>query len=97
MKRTFNQDEIRLMDNALDGAWNFLLCRGSEFAHPTKALATRLMLARRIMWAATHRGCDQYSELLISALKGFAGTTELGSDVAVRRKAVKRASVSIGM
>jgi hypothetical protein len=97
MKRTFDQDDIRLMANALDGAWNFLRCQGSEFAHPTKALDTRMMLAQRIMWAARHRGCDQYSELLMSALKGFAGTTELDADVALRREALKRASVPIGL
>jgi hypothetical protein len=97
MKRKFDQDDIRLMANALDGAWNFLRCQGSEFAHPNKALATRMMLARRIMWAARHRGCDQYSELLLSALKGFDGTTELDADVALRREATRRASVSISL
>ena len=85
------------MANALDGAWNFLHCRGNALAHPTKALATRLMLARRIIWAARYRGCDQYSEFLVSALKGFAGTTELDDDVALRRKATKRASLSMSL
>jgi hypothetical protein len=97
MKRTFDQEEIRLMANALDGAWNFLRCRESELADPANAHPTRMMLARRIISAARDRECNQYSELLMSALRGFAGTTELADDLTLRRQATKRASVAIGL
>jgi len=76
MKYAFDQDDIRAMATALDGAWNYLVCRESPLSDPDQARSTRLMLATRIMTAAVHDEYRQYGELLRSALRGFAPSSD---------------------
>jgi hypothetical protein len=79
MKRAFDQDDIRLMANALDGAWNYLRCRDNLLSHPDKAEETRLMLARRIFAAEIRDERYKYRELLSSALKDLAHKADFES------------------
>ena|SRR5262245_36905571 len=81
--RVFDQDEIRLMATALDGAWNYLRCRGNELAQPDRAETTRSMLARRII-AAARPERRQYGELLISALSGVMRNGDFAAGEALR-------------
>jgi hypothetical protein len=73
--RAFDQEDIRVMATALDGAWNYLRCRRIELSQPDCAETTRHMLAKRIIAAAqTER--PRYGELLMSALYGVVRNTE---------------------
>jgi hypothetical protein len=81
--RVFDQDDIRLMATALDGAWNYLHCRENELSHPDRAEATRRMLARRIISAA-HSGRHRYGELLMSALYGVIRNTDFETNDSFR-------------
>jgi hypothetical protein len=86
MKCSFDQDDIRAMATALDGAWNYLRCRESLLSQPGKARSTRLMLATRIITAAVHDEHRQYGELLLSALKGLAPSADFEPPVGVAHR-----------
>jgi hypothetical protein len=75
LTRVFDQDDIRIMTTALDGAWNYLHSRNSELARAERAETTRRMLAKRII-AATRSERRKYSELLMSALYGIMRNTD---------------------
>jgi hypothetical protein len=90
--RAFDQDDIRVMATALDGAWNYLRCRESDLSHPDKADRTRRMLAKRII-AAARLERRKHGELLMSALYGAIRETDFsaGGDVRTRRPKSVRA------
>jgi hypothetical protein len=77
--RAFDQEDIRVMATALDGAWNYLLCRESELSHPDREETTRQMLAQRII-AAARSERRRHGELLMSALYGVVRNTEFDPD-----------------
>lgn|SRR5262245_15915864 len=81
--RVFDQDDIRLMATALDGAWNYLRCRGNELSRPDRAEATRRMLARRIISAA-RSDRRRHGELLMSALYGVIRNTDFETNDSFR-------------
>jgi hypothetical protein len=74
--RRFDQEDIRLMATALDGAWNYLRCRASALSSPDQAEITRLELARRII-SARQSGTHRHGELLMSALYGVVHGIDL--------------------
>jgi hypothetical protein len=82
--RAFDQDDIRVMATALDGAWNYLRCRESELSHPERAEATRHMLAKRII-AAAQSERRRHGELLMSALYGVVRNMEFDPDNSFQR------------
>jgi hypothetical protein len=82
--RAFDQDDIRVMATALDGAWNYLRCRESELSHPDRAEMTRQMLAQRII-AAAQSERRRYGELLMSALYGVVRNMEFDPDNSFQR------------
>jgi hypothetical protein len=83
--RVFDQDDIRVMATALDGAWNYLRCRESELSHPDRAETTRHMLAKRII-AAAQSDRRRHGELLVSALYGVVRNTEFDPDNSFQRR-----------
>jgi hypothetical protein len=83
MKCSFDQEDIRLMATALDGAWNYLWCRESRLSRPDRAKSTRLMLATRIVAAAVD-GERRHGELLMSALRGIANSSDFEPQVAMQ-------------
>jgi hypothetical protein len=90
--RAFDQDDIRIMATALDGAWNYLRCRESDLSSPDNADRTRRMLAKRIIAAA---GLERrrHGELLMSALYGAIREPDFSPDgtVPARRSKAARA------
>ena len=82
--RAFDQDDIRVMATALDGAWNYLRCRESELSHPDRAEATRHMLAKCII-AAAQGERRRHGELLMSALYGVVRNMEFDPDNSFQR------------
>jgi hypothetical protein len=82
--RAFDQDDIRVMATALDGAWNYLRCRESELSHPDRAETTRHLLAKRII-AAAQSERRRHGELLMSALYGVVRNTEFDPDNSFQR------------
>lgn len=69
----FDQDDIDVMTTALDAAWNALRCNTSELVLPENAVATRALLARRII-AHARGGEMNYGRLLMHALDGLVSS-----------------------
>lgn len=86
--RAFDQDDIRVMATALDGAWNYLRCRESDLSHPDNADRTRRMLAKRII-AAARLERRKHGELLMSALYGAIREADFSSEGALRPRRPK--------
>lgn len=94
--RAFDQDDIRVMATALDGAWNYLRCRESELSHPDRAETTRRMLAKRII-AAAQAERRRHGELLMSALYGVVRNTEFDPDNSFQRTRTRPARGRSGL
>jgi hypothetical protein len=94
--RAFDQEDIRAMATALDGAWNYLRCRESELSHPDCAETTRRKLAKRII-AAAQGERRRYGELLISALYGVVRDTEFDPGNSFQRGRTKPARMRSGL
>jgi hypothetical protein len=94
--RVFDQDDIRVMATALDGAWNYLRCRESELSHPDVAETTRHMLAKRII-AAARSERRRHGELLMSALYGVVRNIEFDPDNSFHRSRIRPSRFRSGL
>jgi hypothetical protein len=63
----FDTDKIRMICDAFDGAWAFLQGVGSDLTEPSKSLATRTILAKRVIEMA-HQGMTDVEALRADAL-----------------------------
>jgi hypothetical protein len=71
---TFDSDTIRVLGDALDGAWRSLQTKGVYFTSRSQAEATREKLALRIIEMAKH-GERDLDRLRDDALNHLARTT----------------------
>jgi hypothetical protein len=65
--RAFDSSNTRMICDAFDGAWAFLQGIGSDLTEPSKSLAARTILAKRIIDMA-HQGMTDVTELRDDAL-----------------------------
>ena len=63
----FDTSKTRVICDAFDGAWAFLQSVGSDLTGPSKSLAARTILAKRVIEMA-HQGMTTVTELSDDAL-----------------------------
>jgi hypothetical protein len=96
LNHAFDPDDIRVLQTALEAAWNVMRLQGEMVETGEEAHATRLTLARRIVKEASH-GEIRHGRLLMRALDGLIQTAgDQSAASAPSRRQAKTADLSAG-